>query len=59
MGDAVNKGNWLANPGRYSRGWAVACTDERADDDELVYVRSRQDCDDLIELLRVVRERLP
>jgi hypothetical protein len=27
--------------------------------DEGIYVRSRQDCDDLIELLRVVRERLP
>jgi hypothetical protein len=61
MGDATDKkqqrGGWVAweaCSGRYS----VYPADEMRDP-ECIKMASRQDCDDLIELLRVVRERLP
>jgi hypothetical protein len=57
MGD-LEKGDWIAEPSTAWAPWWIVRSGPGADDD-LVYVTSRQDCDDLIELLRVVRERLP
>jgi hypothetical protein len=58
MGDDFERGKYRVYQWSDCGGGAEL-TGHHGDEETHMDIRSSQDCDDLIELLRVVRERLP